>query len=46
MMSLPRALSVEDDELRIDLPREVRAATAPDAEVAGEDLARGKRVPH
>ena len=41
MMSLPRALSVENDELRIDVPPEVRAATAPDAEVAGVDLARG-----
>ena len=41
MMSLPRALSVEDDELRIDVPPEVRAATAPDAEIAGVDLAPG-----
>ena len=41
MMSLPRALSVEDDELRIDVPPEVRAATAPDAEVTGADLAPG-----
>ena len=40
-MSLPRALSVEDDELRIDVPPEVRAATAPDAEIAGVDLAPG-----
>ena len=41
MMSLPRALSVEDDELRIDVPPEVRAANAPDAEIAGVDLAPG-----
>ena len=41
MMSLPRALTVEDDELRIDVPPEVRAATVPDAEVAGVDLASG-----
>ncbi len=41
MMSLPRALSVEDDELRIEVPGEVRAATAPDAEVTGVDLAPG-----
>ena len=41
MMSLPRALSVEDDELRIDVPTEVRAATAPDAEVAGVELPSG-----
>ena len=41
MMSLPRALSVEDDELRIDVPPEVRAATAPDTEVAGVDLTPG-----
>ena len=46
MMSLPRALSVEDDELRIDVPPEVRAATAPDAEIAGVDLAPGAGLPH
>ena len=41
MMSLPRALSVEDDELRIDVPPEVRATNAPDAEIAGVDLPPG-----
>ena len=44
MMSLPRALSVEDDELRIDVPPEVRAATTPDAEVSGMKLAPGKAI--
>ena len=41
MMSLPRALSVEEDELCIDVPPEVRAATAPDTEIAGVELAPG-----
>ena len=45
MMSLPRALSVEDDELRIDVPPEVRANTASDAEVVGADLAPGGAIP-
>ena len=41
MMSLSRALSVDDDELGIDVSPEVRAATAPDAELAGVELAPG-----
>ena len=41
MMSPPRALSVEDEELGIDVSPEVRAATAPDAELAGVELAPG-----
>ena len=40
-MSPPRALSVEDEELGIDVSPEGRAATAPDAELAGVELARG-----
>ena len=41
MLSLPRALSVDDDELGIYVSPEVRAATAPDAELAGVELAPG-----
>ena len=41
MMSPSRALSVDDDELGIDVSPEVRAATAPDAELAGVELAPG-----
>ena len=44
MMSLPRTLSVEHDDLRIDVPPEVRAATAPDAEIAGVELAPGSSL--
>ena len=40
-MSLPRAPSVEDHGLRIDIPPQVRAATAPDADVAAVDLVLG-----
>ena len=35
------SLSVEDEELGIDVSPEVRAATAPDAELAGVELAPG-----
>ena len=41
MTSLPRALSVEDEELPIEVPPEGCAGTAPDAEVSGADLAPG-----
>ena len=29
-MSVPRALWIDDDEFRIDMPPEIRARTAPD----------------